>query len=269
MIEKLPNWKYDYFISQLHRTAYKKHESFIINSLLHDVRLLDLKPSTQHYVKRNDDSGQYALLDLYYPQINFAIEIDEPHHNEVQDSKRQAEVEKKISADFRRIVIKEGNILQQVEDLKAALLAKADQIKSASQWKEWEEPKNVDIHELKGMFKQALFVKIKGEIHPEHLMGRQTGFWKLAPWRRERVNKTVVVHDGVITRMFEDIEWVQASDKKKWGYRGKEITEGDLIGTRVYGWTWQQTVTYSKDVDTGLSIEQQQEAKYFEGESEV
>jgi hypothetical protein len=269
MIKELPNWKYDYFISQLHRTAYKKHESFIINSLLQDAELVNLKPCTQHYVKRCDESGQYALLDLYYPQINLAIEIDEPHHNETLDSKRQAEVEGKISADFFRVVIKDGNIVQQVRNLKQALLAKAAQMKDTAQWREWKEPKTVDIQELKGMFKHALFVKIKGDIHPEHLMGRQTGYWKLAPWRRERVNKTVVVHDGVITRMFEDIEWIQASDQKKWGYKGKEITEGDLIGTRVFGWTWQQTVTYSKDVDAGLSIAQQQEATNYDGESEV
>lgn len=72
------SWKYEYLIKHIHRTVYKRHEAYIIGSLIHDAELAKLKPCTQFYVKRID--GGYALIDLYYPQIDFAIEIDELHH---------------------------------------------------------------------------------------------------------------------------------------------------------------------------------------------
>lgn len=85
----MESWKFDYLVSQIHRTAYKKYENYIVGALLHDKMLPDLKPCTQYYVVRT--GGGYALLDLYFPQIEFAIEIDEPHHinNKESDNLRQ------------------------------------------------------------------------------------------------------------------------------------------------------------------------------------
>ena len=74
----MSDWKYEYLVEQIHRIAYKKHENYVIGSLLHDELLLELKPCTQYYVKRVDDG--YALLDLYYPQVELAVEINKPHH---------------------------------------------------------------------------------------------------------------------------------------------------------------------------------------------
>jgi hypothetical protein len=47
----------------------------------------NIKPVTQQYVKT--DEGRYALLDLFFPALNFAIEVDEPHH---RNQKEQDEV---------------------------------------------------------------------------------------------------------------------------------------------------------------------------------
>ncbi|MEJ6792113.1 MAG: hypothetical protein QNK89_05090 [Lacinutrix sp.] len=83
----------------------KKHENFIITSLIHDQRLTELKPLTQHYVPLSDNN--YALIDLYYPQIEFALEVDESHHldNIDEDKKRQEKIEKLIQCDFKRFAI--------------------------------------------------------------------------------------------------------------------------------------------------------------------
>ena len=89
----IPDWKYNHYIRQIHKTAYKQHESFIIGSLFHDKSLRDLLPITQYYVERIDK--KYALIDIFYPQLNLAIEIDEPCHEKhvIKDYCRQNDIE--------------------------------------------------------------------------------------------------------------------------------------------------------------------------------
>lgn len=70
--KQLSSWKYLHYIEQIRRTFHvkknkknfriKKHENFIITSLIHDERLRELKPLTQHYVPLADKN--YALIDL-------------------------------------------------------------------------------------------------------------------------------------------------------------------------------------------------------------
>ena len=56
----------------------KRSENYVINRLWHRLDDLELKPVAQQYVDRGD--GTYALLDLYFPQLNIGIECDEAQH---------------------------------------------------------------------------------------------------------------------------------------------------------------------------------------------
>lgn len=241
----MENWKYDHLIKQIHRTAYKPHECFIISALLHEDKFKDLLPLTQHYVKRTDN--KYALIDLFYPQINLAIEIDEPHHNKSSenDGIRQSDVEKYLKCDFVRIKISESKILEQIEKLKIKISNLIDANKNS--WKVWEEPKKQSIVTLKEEYKNTLFVKIKGVIKPEELMQRQTGYWRIAQNKRDKIKTVVVVHDSVISRVFTDIKIGEPIDGKI-GYEGTENTQSDLLGNIVTDWKVQQTITYSNDI---------------------
>lgn len=238
------NWKYDHLVSQIHRTAYKPHESFIIGSLLHDKRLEDLLPLTQHYVKRIDN--KYALIDLFFPQINLAVEIDEPHHDKYahHDNARQTDIEQNLKCNFFRISISNGNILDQIEKLKEKIVELIKTHKNS--WKAWEQPKTQSIFQMKNEYKNTLFVKIKGFIKPEDLMGQQTGYWRIAQNKRDKIKTVVVVHDSVISRIFTLNNWRPVGDKV--GYDGTENTQSNLLGTIVTDWKTQQTITYSNDV---------------------
>ncbi|MDX2067058.1 MAG: hypothetical protein SFV55_01465 [Haliscomenobacter sp.] len=250
----IPNWKFDHYIAQLHRSLYKKHENFIINSFFQDPRLIELQPLTQHFVKRTDGEGKYALIDLYYPQIKVAIEIDEWHHNAEKDAKRQADIEGNIKASFERISIDADNtlqgdvILEKIEAIKQKLLDKMAAAQAAGTWEAWKAPKRKKFEDLTKTMTNTLFLKIRGVIKPEELDGRQRGYWPLNNKRRLKVDKVVVVHDGVIERVLHQIKWHLASDGKKWGYSGEDQLESDLLGTVVEGWNWQRTVRYSDDV---------------------
>ena len=68
----------------------KTFENYIINQIWCKVEGLGLYPITQQYVKRPNG---YALIDLYFPQIKFAIEVDElPYHdNNIEADKMRME----------------------------------------------------------------------------------------------------------------------------------------------------------------------------------
>ena len=93
-----PTEKREYLIKTLSRTKRKDYENYVIGAIWHRLNNLEIKPVSQQYVKRSD--GKYALLDLYFPQINVGIECDEAYHeqNREPDKIREANVEQALSA---------------------------------------------------------------------------------------------------------------------------------------------------------------------------
>ncbi|HCH01430.1 MAG TPA: hypothetical protein DEV85_06015 [Vibrio sp.] len=243
------NWKYNYLVDQIHRTSYKKHENFIVGSLLHDPELEDLKPCTQFYVDRTD--GGYSLLDLFYPQINLAIEIDEPaHENNIEaDNKRQTIIEEKLECAFFRVKVKNGNVPNQIQKLKIKIKELRADAKKKGSWENWKEPVRLNLSKAKATQNNTLFLKIKGEIPPDELLARQTGYWRIDKRKQQKINTVVVVHDSIVTKVFGEIEWhVWKENPTKVGYTGVEVKTNIELGTIIEDWTFQQTVTYSHDV---------------------
>jgi hypothetical protein len=74
------NDKLEYIREVFSHTKGKTLENYVITQIWAGVKHLGLRPVAQQYVRRPE--GKYALLDLYFPQINFAVEVDEPHHED-------------------------------------------------------------------------------------------------------------------------------------------------------------------------------------------
>lgn len=72
--------KSEYLARTLSRTKRKDYENYVINRLYNRLDDLEIKPVTQQYVKRKCGNSNYALIDLYFPQLNIGIEINEAHH---------------------------------------------------------------------------------------------------------------------------------------------------------------------------------------------
>ena len=93
---KFADSKTEYLIRTLKRTAGKGFENYVILGIWHRLRLAglngDIKPVTQQLVKR--PGGHFALLDLYFPALNLAVECDEAYHknNTVKDEEREKDV---------------------------------------------------------------------------------------------------------------------------------------------------------------------------------
>jgi len=70
--------KKEFVIRQISRTNKKNYENYVITRIIHLLNDLDIKFITQQYFKRLD--GNFGLSDLYFPQFNLSIEIDEGQH---------------------------------------------------------------------------------------------------------------------------------------------------------------------------------------------
>ena len=91
----------DYLAYMLNvRTNRKAYENFIVNAIYAKVGDPGLIPVTQQYVKSINKERPYYLLDLYFPQLNYGIEIDERHHN----SKENKEADKVREEDIKAAI---------------------------------------------------------------------------------------------------------------------------------------------------------------------
>jgi len=76
--------KIEYITNQLKKTFGKKYENYCITRIYSLVNRNDLRMVTQQLFKRKGKN--IALADLYFPQINLWVEIDEGHHENQVDS---------------------------------------------------------------------------------------------------------------------------------------------------------------------------------------
>lgn len=137
------NKKREYLVKTLSSTKRKDYENYIINAIWHKLDRLDIQPVTQQYVKRTD--GKYALIDLYFPQINVGIECDEEYHicNEEHDKKRELTMEEMLAsydetADFKLYRIKAYESIESIEDQVSSVVKEIRQIIASKKIKAWE-----------------------------------------------------------------------------------------------------------------------------------
>lgn len=92
------DWKSEYLYKAFaSRTRNKKEECYVVNAIWQRLCLqgYEIEPITQKYVRRSDDKGhKFALIDLFFPALNLAIEVDEAYHDVKKDDdlERQKEV---------------------------------------------------------------------------------------------------------------------------------------------------------------------------------
>ncbi|MBQ8636240.1 hypothetical protein IJX73_00105 [bacterium] len=84
--------KKEYILNQLRKTYFKKYENYCVTRIYTLVNNLNLQMVTQQLFKRGNN--KIVLADIYFPQINLWVEIDEQHHDfqEKADKIRTQEV---------------------------------------------------------------------------------------------------------------------------------------------------------------------------------
>lgn len=132
--------KKEYIKRQIARTNKKDYENYVVTGIIHGIDDLNVKFVTQQYVKLS--SGK-ALADLYFPQINYFVEIDEGHHlTQLEEDKlRDAGFEyaigvKPFRVDVATKTIEEINhqIKEVIKDVKKRIAVK----KQKNEWTNWD-----------------------------------------------------------------------------------------------------------------------------------
>ena len=263
--KQLSSWKYLHYIEQIRRTFHvkknkknfriKKHENYIITSLIHDERLRELKPLTQHYVPLADKN--YALIDLYYPQIDFAIEVDEPHHLDHidEDKERQKKIEDLFQCDFKRFAVatdeNEFNTLlfSDIETVKQEMISKMNELKSKDEFEEWKPIETLDIEEAKEKYTNTLFIKIKGQFKPEVMYNRYRGRWRLSKKKLPFIKQVIVVHDRVVSKVFLNPVFKRFEEDNKMYFEADEDSNNEIIGNNITNWEYENSRAYSNDIE--------------------
>lgn len=111
--------KKEYIVNQLKRTFNKKYENYCITRIYHLLNRNDIQIITQQMFKRKEDD-KIALADLYFPQINLSIEIDESHHfsrKEADKARTREVLERKKLIDEKLIALGEV-VYYELEELR-------------------------------------------------------------------------------------------------------------------------------------------------------
>jgi very-short-patch-repair endonuclease len=97
--------KQEYILRSLQKISHKKWELFIISRIIHKLDDLDIEFVTQQLVRLHD--GTRKLTDLYFPQLGFYLEIDEPAHDKQKeaDEKRSQDIIEATDLDEKRIKV--------------------------------------------------------------------------------------------------------------------------------------------------------------------
>ena len=136
--------KLNYVLRQLSKTNKKNLENYVVTRIWHKLDDLDIKFITQQYVKRTN--GSYALTDMYFPQFNLHVEVDEKHHkaNYKEDNIRERDIISQSGHEIIRIdadcsielVNKQvDNLVNRIKDLKSTSgdsFVKWDPVKESS-----------------------------------------------------------------------------------------------------------------------------------------
>lgn len=140
--------KYDYIKRQLAKTNKKNDENYIITRIWHLLDNYDIKINTQQYVVRSNkyQKVEYGLIDLYFPQFNLAIEIDEAHHkndiNQTLDEIRKNDIVHALDCEFIRIDATES--LEKIHEKIDQIVEKINSLTKEKWFVPWDAEKEYD-----------------------------------------------------------------------------------------------------------------------------
>lgn len=149
----------EYNLNQLSKTKGKKYENYVISRIIHGINHFeDIKFITQQYVKKTADG--YYFTDLFFPQFELHIEIDENFHNSEdnveKDKLRELEIIEATNHKFIRINISDlefdiNKINNQIDEIIKEIIY----LRSKSNFKPWK----IDDEFINESKKQHFFEK--------------------------------------------------------------------------------------------------------------
>ncbi|WP_122077026.1 AbaSI family restriction endonuclease [Pseudophaeobacter sp. EL27] len=139
--------KDQHLLNLLTKVKHKQYEHFVVSRIIHNLCSTDVKLVSQQLVRR--PNGR-ALLDLYFPQINVSLEVDEPQHegeNHKQlDDLRSRDIVEATNLTEKRIKVlgpdSEHRSLvelgRQTDEFLSFVLSKVEEERKLGRYKPWD-----------------------------------------------------------------------------------------------------------------------------------
>lgn len=140
----------------LSKIKHKRYELYVLSRIVHLLNDPGIKFSFQQFARRDGD--KFALIDLYLPQFNIAIEVDEAYHKNqlTADEIRQKEIEAKLgipSKNIFRIDCSRG-----IEDVNGQIdhcLGKINELKSLAEYTPWDGLSGYEHYRKEGFLRRT------------------------------------------------------------------------------------------------------------------
>lgn len=244
--------KTDYIVRSLSRGTNKKYETYIINAIWNKLNDSNFEFSTQQYVKDNDGNTRY--IDMYFPQVKVAVEIDECYHNNQcqleKDNKRTEAIKTAIldsviadkvsEITFKRIQIfnqlgenkNTDELNSDIEELITLIKSKASELEITPKW-DYDEDKRTNAIISRGYLMRGDYFSTMKNIM--YIFGKKVKGWrKSAYYIKEKemmIWSPTLSLDGSnrdewINTINDDLSIICESGT---GVKGKEKKESDAL----------------------------------------
>ena len=205
--------KSEYILNQLNKSKNKIYEAYVTHRIFNAIKSYDLRFSCQQYV--NFENNNYALLDMYFPDLNVQVEIDEGHHNNKENIKLDGERQRSVEE-----TIKNMNSLTRngVLTLKNNLEIFRVKIFEKSKLKSIEKI-DIDIDDV--------IIKIKKKI--DMVNPEPWNFDEDFSYKKYLKNKTIDVSDNIQLKYVHDVVNLFGGNKDGTFCKGKQTAYGELL----------------------------------------
>ena len=153
------DYKLEYMERLFAKISKKKTESYVISRIWHQLNDDRVKFVVQQYIRRTQD--KYALADLYLPQLNIFIEINEPYHKDENGVLR--EIDRIRNEEIRNVTHSEPIVIDcdcDIREIHRQVAEKVSIIKQriselGENFKPWDDANtlSVEYHRNKGYLK--------------------------------------------------------------------------------------------------------------------
>ncbi len=141
MANTISKSKLEYLAKMFSRAQNKIYENYVITSIYSKVNNYELRPVTQQIVYKEGEK-KYYLLDLYFPEINYGVEIDEPAHKRPEysenDIKRASDILNAIDCKEEHVEIDESydleSVNKQIDEIVKDIKNKIDSLPTPLKW---------------------------------------------------------------------------------------------------------------------------------------
>ena len=205
--------KSGYILKQLNKSKNKMYEAYVTHRIFNALKSYDLRFSCQQYVKF--ENGNYALLDMYFPDLNVQVEIDEGHHNNKENIKLDGERQRSVEETIKNMnsLIRNG-VLTLKNDLEIFRVKIFDESKLKSI-----EKIDIDIDDV--------IIKIKKKI--DMVNPEPWDFDEDFSYKKYLKNKTIDVSDNIQLKYVHDVVNLFGGNKDGTFCKGKQTAYGELL----------------------------------------